>query len=82
MLIHRIETLRGNCSPEIEVSKDLGDDLTTQYKRMIGILRLLVEVRRIDLDTEVSILLSFRVSPCEEHVETPHWIFMYGGKSV
>ena len=78
----KMNTLRGNCGPDIKVSEDLRDDLAAQYQHMIAILRWSVEVRHIDLDTEVSILSSFRVSPCEEHVETAHRIFMYGGKHV
>ena len=77
-----MDELRGNCSSEIKVSDNLGDDLTLQYRQMIGMLRWSVEVRRIDLNTTVSILLLFRVSPCEEHLETAHQIFIYGGKSV
>ena len=82
MLIQKENTLRGNCGPEIEESEDSGDDLATQYQRMIEMLRWSVEVRRVDIAAEVSILSSFRIFPCEEHVKTAHRIFMYSGKSV
>ena len=71
-----------NYCPEIEVSDELGDDLMTQYKQMIGILQWSVEMRRIDLNIEVSFLSSFRVSPCEEHLKTAHHVFIYSGKTV
>ena len=77
-----MNTMRENYCPEIEVSDKLGGDLMTQYKQLIGILRGSVEMRHIDLNIEVSFLLSFRVSPCEEHLETAHKIFTYSGKTV
>ena len=49
---------------------------------MIEILQWSVGVRRVDLATEVSILLSFRLPLCEKYVETAHRIYIYGGKSV
>ena len=80
--MNTMDKLRGNCSPEIKVSDDLGDNLMAQYRQMIGILQWSVEMRRIDLNTEVSLLSLFRVIPYEEHLETAHGIFIYGGKSV
>ena len=82
MLIQKENTLRGNCGPEIEESEDSGDDLATQYQHMIKMLQWSVEVRRVDLAAEVSILLLFRLPLCEEYVETAHRIYMYVGKSV
>ena len=82
MLIKKKDTLRGNCVPETEKSECSGNDLAMRYQRMTEALRWSVEVRRVDIAAEVSILSSFKVSPCEEHVETAHMIFMYSGRSV
>ena len=82
MLIDKKNTLRGNRVPEIEESECSGDDLATQYQRMIEVVQWSIEVKRVDLTAEVSILSSFRLPLCEEYVETAHRIYMYRGKSV
>ena len=56
ILIQKENTLGGNCGPEIEGSEDSGDNLATQYQRVIEILLWSVEVRRVDLDAEVSVI--------------------------
>ena len=82
MLIDKKNTLRGKRVPEIEGSDCSGDDLATQYQRMIEMMQWIIEVKRVDLTAEVSILSSFRLPLCEEHVETAHQIYMYRRKSV
>ena len=77
-----MDAVTENYCPEIKISDELGGDLKTQYQQMIDILQWPVEMGRIDLITEVSFLLSFRISPCEEHLETAHRIFVYSGKAV
>ena len=82
MLIDKENTLKGNRVPEIKESECSGDDLATQYQRMIEVLWWSIEVKRVDLTAEVSILLSFRLPLCEEYVETSHRVYMYGRKTV
>ena len=65
-----------------EESEGCWDDLATQYQHIIEVLRWSVEVKPVDLIAEVSILLSFRLPFCEKYVETAHWIYIYGRKSV
>ena len=82
MLIDKKNKLSGKCVPEIKGSDCSGDDLATQYQRMIVMLQWTIEVKRVDLTAEVSILSLFRLSLCEEYVETAHQVYMYGRKSV
>ena len=74
--------MKENYHPEIEVSDKLGGGLTRQYQQMIGIIQWPLEMRRIDLITEVSFLSPFRISPREEYLKTAHQIFVYSEKTV
>mmetsp|Transcript_33509 Transcript_33509/g.34005 ORF Transcript_33509/g.34005 Transcript_33509/m.34005 type:complete len:97 (-) Transcript_33509:597-887(-) len=68
----REDVMKGNYHLEIDISDELGDELATQYQQMIGILRLSVELGRIDITTEVSFLSSFNVSPRRGHLEAAY----------
>ena len=63
--------------PEIDISAELGDDQATQSQQMIGTLRWSIELGRIDIITEVSLLLSFNVNPREGHLEAAYRVFEY-----
>ena len=63
--------------PEIDISAELGDEQATQFQQMIGILRWSIELGRIDIITEVSLLSSFNVNPREGHLEAAYRIFEY-----
>ena len=40
-------------SPELDVTEELGEKLTNRYQQLIGVLRWSIEMRRIDILTEV-----------------------------
>ena len=63
--------------PEIDISAELGDDQATKFQQMTDILRWLIELGRIDIITEVSLLSSFNVNPCEGHLEAAYHVFKY-----
>lgn len=63
--------------PEIGISDKLREILATRFQQMIGILRWSVELGRIDIITEVSILSSHNVSPRRGHLEAAYQIFEY-----
>ena len=42
--------------PEVDVTKVLGDELHSRYLQLIGVLRWAIELGRIDIITEVSVL--------------------------
>ena len=82
MLIDKKNTLNRTCVPGIEGSDCSGDDLATQYQRMIEKLQWTIEVKRVDLTVKVSILSSLRLPHCEEYIETTYQVYMYGKKTV
>ena len=61
--------------PKIDISDELREDLATRFQQMVGILRWSVELGRIDIITEVSILSSNNVSPRKGHLEAAYQIF-------
>ena len=70
--------MSGTCVPGIEGPDCSGDGLVTQYQQMVEKLLWTIEVKRVDLTAEVSILSSLRLPLCEGYIETTHWIYMYG----
>lgn len=63
--------------PEIDTSPLLGDDLTTRYMQLIGVLRWGIEIGRLDIMTEVSVLSQHQCSPREGHLDATYRIFWY-----
>ena len=66
-----------NYRPELDTSEELDSDGITQFQQLIGILRWSVELGRIDIYHEVSILSSYNVSPRLGHLEALYRIFAY-----
>lgn len=66
-----------NYSPEIDQSPELDDQNAAYYQSLIGILRWIVEMGRIDIITEVSMLSSFVALPREGHLAQVLHIFAY-----
>ncbi len=48
-----------NYTPELDGSAELDDERATYYQSLIGILRWAVELGRIDICTEVSVMSSY-----------------------
>ena len=63
--------------PELDTSAECTDDQVTLYQNMIGILRWLVELGRIDIAFEVSSLSSYLVHPRTGHFVQALHIFKY-----
>jgi hypothetical protein len=51
--------------PELDITPYLNDDQANWYHNMIGVLRWAIELGRIDIHVEVSMLASFLVQPRE-----------------
>ena len=64
-----------NYRPECDVSPELGNDLSSRYLQLIGILRWAVELGRIDIYTEVSMLSHHQCLPREGHLDAAYRIF-------
>jgi hypothetical protein len=63
--------------PELDGSMELDDERATYYQSLIGILRWAVELGRIDICTEVSVMSSYTAMPREGHLEALFHIFAY-----
>ncbi len=63
--------------PEIDVSKELVGDEASYYQSLIGILRWIVELGRVDICLEVSLMSSHLAMPREGHLEALFHIFAY-----
>lgn len=66
-----------NYSPEIDSSPELNDEDSTYYQSLIGILRWIVEMGRMGIVIEVSMLSSYVVMPREGHFNQVLHIFAY-----
>ena len=82
MLIDKKHMLNGTYVSEIEEPDCSEDGLVTQYQHIVEKLLWTIEVKRVDLTAEVSILSSLRLPLCEEYIETTYWVYMYGRKNV
>ena len=63
--------------PEIDVSPELGTDDAAYFQSLIGVLRWIVELGRVDIAVEVSMMSSHLALPREGHLEQVLHIFAY-----
>ena len=63
--------------PELDATPELNAELIQKFQGYIGILRWTVELGRVDIMTEVSLLSSYLVSPREGHLQAALHIFAY-----
>ena len=64
-------------SAETDDSPELGPDLASYYQSQIGVLHWIVELGRVDMITEVSVLASQMALPREGHLEAVFHLFGY-----
>ena len=69
--------ITNNYRPELDVSPELDPDEASRYQSFIGILRWAVELGRIDICCEVSMLSSHLALPRQGHMEQVFHIFAY-----
>ena len=62
---------------ELDDSPELNPGDASFYQSQIGILRWCVEIGRIDIMTEVSILSSFSAMPRQGHLDTVFYIYSH-----
>ena len=62
---------------EIGQSRELDDEGVTYYQFLIGVLRWIVELGRVDICSEVSMLSSHLCLPREGHLQQVYHIFAY-----
>ena len=65
--------------PEIDISVPLTPELASYYQSIIGIMRWMIEIGRIDIATEVSLLSSYLAYPREGHMDAALHVMSYLG---
>jgi hypothetical protein len=63
--------------PEIDVSPKLGDTEASYFHSLVGVLRWIVELGRVDIDVEVSMMSSHLALPRVGHLKEIYHIFAY-----
>ena len=63
--------------PEVDITDELDAPLTSRFLQLIGILRWGVEIGRIDIYLEVSLLSQYQANPRLGHLEAAYHIFGY-----
>ena len=63
--------------PELDTTPELSDERANFYQAQIGVLRWMVELGRIDIITEVSLLASHLALPREGHLDAVLRIYGY-----
>jgi hypothetical protein len=64
-----------NYKPELDVTDELGPELLSRYLQLIGICRWAIELGRIDIFHEVSVLSQYQANPRSGHLETLYHVF-------
>ena len=70
-------TLPSGYRPELDKTELVDDDTATLYMQLIGILRWLVELGRVDVCAEVSMMSAYNAMPREDHFHAVLHIFGY-----
>jgi hypothetical protein len=66
-----------NYQPKLDVSNELGPELSSRYLQLIGIVRWAIELGRIDIHYEVSLLSQYQANPRVGHLEALYHVFAY-----
>ena len=74
---HAYTPMTSNYAPETDDSPELDPDDITYFQELIGILRWAVELGRVDILTEVSMLSSYQASPRQGHMDQILHIFAF-----
>ncbi len=69
--------MTANYRPELDYSPFLSDSAASYYMELIGILHWAVELGRIDIMIDVSLLSSYTMQPCMGHLDKVFHIFGY-----
>jgi hypothetical protein len=66
-----------NYRPEVDVSPVLTDMMAARFHNLLGMLRWAIELGRVEILTEVSMLASHNAMPREGHLEALYQIFAF-----
>ena len=77
-----VAPLSSTYHPETDNTEELNDEYTTFYQGLVGVLRWLVEVGRVDLSHPTSILSSYLQAPRMGHLLEVLHVYAYVKKTV
>ncbi len=63
--------------PEIDISPELGETDASHFHSLVGVLRWIVELERVDIGVEVSMMSSHLDLPWVRHLKEIYHIFAY-----
>ena len=63
--------------PELDASKELETKEASFYQHLIGVLHWIVELGRVDIITEVSVLASYLCNPRDGHLDAALHLYSY-----
>jgi hypothetical protein len=63
--------------PELEQSQLLEKDMISRYLQLIGILRWVIELGRLDIALETAVMSQYSAAPRVGHIEAVYHIFAY-----
>ena len=66
-----------NFTAKDDTTPELDEEWANYYQHLIGILHWTLELRRVNIITEVSILASQMVAPCMGHLDTALHVMSY-----
>jgi hypothetical protein len=69
--------LQSGYRAELDTSPYCDDEEANYYQQQIGVLRWAVELGRIDIHTEVSMLAAYTASPRQGHLDALFHIYAY-----
>ena len=69
--------MTGDYRPELDVSEELDAGRANYYQGLIGVLRWIVELGRVDICCEVSMMAAYNVCPRVGHIEAVMHIILY-----
>lgn len=69
--------ISNNYRPEVDVTEELEGEAASYYHSLIGVLRWIVELGRVDIDVEVSMMSSHLALPRKGHLQQLFHIFAY-----
>jgi hypothetical protein len=64
-----------NYRPELDVSDELGSELSSRYLQLIGIVHWAIELGHIDIFHKVSLLSQYQANPRVGHLEVMYHVF-------
>ena len=72
-----IDVLPKGCCPEIDILPKLGTEDASHFQSLIGVLRQMVELERVNMCTEVSMMSSCLAMPRRGHLDALFRVFAY-----